>query len=144
MYNLVNLTVNPSGILQAAMYWLLSLVLVVSVYYFYSQPLLLFPILIVLAVYGYQLHGQRFIYQRHRHWQIKNQTLYCVSHHQDSTSITQPEKVHVHHLQVWHSLVLFSYVFQGKSHQEIITLDAVDHAAFREFRCMMKQLSPDR
>ena len=126
------------------MYGLLSLVLAVSVFYLYAQPLLLLPVLIVLAVYFYKLHGQHLVYQRSRHWQIKNQSLYWVSDSQDPSDLTQPEKVHVHQLQVWHSLVLFSYVLQGKSHQEIISLDAVDPAVFREFRCMIKQLSSER
>lgn len=144
MYNLVNLTVNPSNILQTAVYGLLSLVLAVSVFYLYAQPLFLLPVLIVLAVYFYKLHSQHFVYQRPRHWQIKNQILYRVAHDQGASALVQSEEVQVHQLQVWHSLIVFSYVLQGKSHQEIITLDAVDPAVFREFRCMIKQLSFER
>jgi len=148
VYNLVNLFVKPSGFIQTAMYVLLTVVLVVSVFYLYAQPLLLLPLICVLAFYFLRLNRNQFIYQRHRLWQIKQGQVYQLD---SDTSLLGGEaaqhlglnatKVTIKNLQVWRALVLFTYTLNAKTHHEIISIDAVDQEAFRQFRCMIKRLT---
>ncbi len=148
MYSLVNLSVKPSGFIQAAMYLLLTTVLAVSVFYLYQSPLLLLPIVGVLAFYFIRLQQRGFIYQRSRQWQIKQGHVYKVI--AKSKSLTPPVfdtngshgvKVKVNRIQVWQSLVLFTYELGKNTRYEIISIDAVEQEAFRQFRCMIKQIA---
>ena len=136
MYNLVNLFVKPSGFIQTAITCLLCLVLAVSVYYLYTAPLLLTTLLFVLSIYAFKLYRQQFIFQRSRQWQLKKGQLYLLKDNDDSAA----RQVSVSSVQVWRSMVLFAYRLNGRNYQEIISSDAVDQEAFRQFRCMMKQL----
>lgn len=136
MYNLVNLFVKPSGFIQTAITCLLCLVLAVSVYYLYAAPLLLIALLFVLSIYAFKLYRRQFIFQRHRQWQLKHGKLYLLNNPKDSSAI----QVKASSIQVWRSMVLFVYQLNGRKYQEIISTDAVDQEAFRQFRCMIKQL----
>lgn len=119
------------------MYFVLSMVLAVALYHLHSQLWLLLLIVFACVLYAIKLHRGDFPFQQPRQWQIKNNGLYKTSH---PSLKVQTDQVLVHHLQVWRSLVLFSYCLNGKHHKEIIVQDAVDPEAFRQFRCMIKQL----
>lgn len=136
MYNLVNLFVKPSGFIQTAITGLLCLVLAVSVYYLYAAPLLLIVLLFVLSIYTFKLYRRQFTFQRSRQWQLKHGKLYLLNNRDDSSAM----QVRVCSVQVWRSMVLFAYQLNGRKYQEIISSDAVDQEAFRQFRCMIKQL----
>ena len=130
---------------------ILSLVLAVSIFQFYKHPIYLIPIFAMLGFYAFKLKQKAGIYQRHRHWQIKYGQLILVNH--DGIEI-EPNLITRHHpgipdlgqpvkllkLQAWRPLVLFTYELNGRKFNEIITIDAVDHEAFRQFRCMIKLL----
>lgn len=120
----------------------------------------------MLGFYAFKLHRHAWPYQQYRTWQINNGRLrllgvesddvlsYEGSEYQHSSRehsgrpgdsiiniqhLGQP--VNVLQFQVWQPLLLFTYELNGRKFREIITVDAVDHEAFRRFRCMIKQLS---
>lgn len=130
------------------MYVLLIAVLAVSVFYLYKQPLLLCPLVCLLAFYFFKLKRHQFVYQCHRQWQIKQGQVYQVDSDSSLPGDTAEQalaldatKVTIINLQVWRTLVLFTYERDAKKHHEIISIDAVDQEAFRQFRCMIKRLT---
>lgn len=120
---------------------MLLLVLVVSVFYLYRQPLYLAVIVASVIYYWIKLWRVSYVYQRPRHWLINNGRLMLMARSgQNQQQKDQGQQVLLESLQVWRSLILFRYSVKGKSFHEIIGADAVEPESFRRFRCMVKQI----
>jgi hypothetical protein len=100
------------------------------------------PLLALIGWYVYRLSQSQFVFQRNRYWQLKSSELYFFRSDPSASDEVKNNglKVELTKIQVFHSLVLFTYRIESKTHREIISIDAVDREAFRQFRCMLKSI----
>jgi hypothetical protein len=140
VYNPVNLAVSPSYCIQTAAWLVIITTLAVLAFQPINNILLLSPSLALIGWYVYRLSQFKFVFQRNRYWQLKSSELYLFSSDPFKSNEINNNGLRVELIktQIFHSLVLFTYRTELNTHREIISIDAVDREAFRQFRCMLK------
>lgn len=145
MYSPVNLQVGPSRAIQTVIQLILCLALAVSYFQLNEQPFYLMIVCLLIVCYWLFIRINPLIHQQHRHWQFNGGHVYRIPSQNSGVATTknqqQRQPVMLIDVQIWQSLIIFSYRLNGRKSKEVIYKDAVEHEAFRQFRCSLKNLS---